>query len=100
MSQPVKVKLSTPVQWLQGTVVEELTLTPRVRDLKNFKMTTLPGGGMVIEPYALASVGLRMAGMPEAFLDKMSIADMNEVASVVLGFLNQPPRTGDTPSPS
>jgi hypothetical protein len=99
VSAPVTVKLSEPVAWLQGVTVDVLTLVPRTRDLKNFKVTTAPGGGMVIEPYALAVVGLRMAGMPEAFLDKMCIADMNEVAGVVLGFLNQSPRTGEEPSP-
>lgn len=83
--------------------VTELALVGNGRALRDL---TVPLGAegemklMMIKPYELAAVGLRMAGVAgdRAFLDQMDARDMWEVAQTVLGFIMGGPQIGSTPS--
>lgn len=100
MSASVTVKLSAPVQFGKDSdPVTELVLKPTPRAFKDFSLPMTADNGVLFQPYALALVGLKLAGIAggPAFLDKMSISDMNEVAREVMGFLNPDPMTGNTP---
>lgn len=85
----VEVKLRRPLEVL-GESVEVLRLRPSVRAFRNFALP-MKGDGedatIMFEPYAMARVGLKMAGQPDQLLDKLHPSDMWEVASAVLGFI-------------
>jgi hypothetical protein len=101
MIKPVTVTLHEPVQF-GSELVSELVLRPLARAFKDVKMgiPTSGSGSLEYEPYALAAVGCRMAGRPDAFVNQLSIPDMNEIAAVVLSFFEPPPKTGISPSQS
>ena len=98
MSEAVVVKLRTPVQFGEE-MIEELTLKPNSQAFRNFGLPMKEDGTIVFQPYALARVGVRMAGQPNAVLDKLDPADMWEVAQRVLGFTVPGLETGSAASP-
>ena len=87
-SKPVSMKLRTPVEWGKDQTIDELTLKPTARAFKEMTLAVDPNTGKVdYQPYALALVGIRMAGHPPAVLDRMDHRDMLELSQLVFGFL-------------
>lgn len=80
------LKLRDPVQF-GSELIEELVFKPSARAFKEFSLPMDQRGKIDYQPYALAQVGIKMAGHPAAVVDKLSVRDMNEVAQAVLGFL-------------
>lgn len=96
----VTVKLSEPIAWGKDEVVEELVLKPTSRAFREFSLPMSGDGKLDYQPYSCAKVGVRMAGKPDAFVDKLSVSDMLEVAQVVIGFFGgSTAKTGSEPSP-
>lgn len=87
------VKLRVPVE-LGSEVVEELVIRPTVRAFRGFSLTVTGDGGMVLDLYELARLGVMMAGHPAVLLEKLDVADMREVAQAVAGFLMPGPKAG------
>lgn len=89
------IALRVPVQLgEQGELVRELTLKPSARAFRDFSMPLKDDGTILFQPYALAAVGVKLAGQPPAFLDRMDPADMVEVAQAVMGFIGAGLGTG------
>lgn len=97
------VKLRTPVQFgRDAEPVTELELRATGRALRDL---TVPMGAdgalqvMLVKPYDLALVGLRMAGVAgdKAFADQMDPRDIWEVSQEVLGFTVGGRTTGSAP---
>lgn len=89
----VTIRLLEPIEFGKDTI-EEMTLKPTARSFKEFSLPVKEDGTMLYEPYKLASVGVRMAGHPNAVADKLGIDDMNEIAQAVLSFLGRGLKTG------
>lgn len=83
---PVVVKLCAPVQFGKDRITE-LVLKPNARAFKDLTLPMTQEGKVDYQPYPLAACGVRMAGHPNAVLDKLHPRDLNEVAQAVLGFL-------------
>ncbi len=64
----------------------ELVLKPTARAFNGFSITAKQDGSVVYEPYALAKIGMSMAGHAPGFVDKLDVRDMNAVAQLVLSF--------------
>lgn len=99
----VTITLRAPVQVGKNSEpVTELALVGTGRALRDL---TVPLGAdgdlkiMMIKPYELCAVGLRMAGVSgdRAFLDQMDARDVWEVGQAVLGFIMDGPQTGNMP---
>lgn len=84
---PITIKLEVPVI-LGEENVEQLVLKPTARAFKELSVPMSGDGKMFYEPYALANVGVRMAGQTTALVDKLDPADMSAIAQAVLGFLS------------
>jgi hypothetical protein len=87
MAAPVIIKLTEPVEF-GSTMIETLELKPTGRAMRGL---TLPmeKGKLDYQPWPLAVVGLKMAGhvaTAETIADRLSPADLTEVANTVLGF--------------
>jgi hypothetical protein len=94
---PVTIKLREPVQFgKKSEPVTELVLKPTARACRDLTLPMTGEGKIDYQPYKLALAGLGMAGVAggAAFVDLMHVADMNEVALAVMGFLNPAPTTG------
>src|SRR5690242_7316417 len=81
-----EVKLKHPIQFGED-MVETLTIKPTARAFRDFGLPMQQDGTIIFQPYPLAGVGIRMAGRPNALLDRMHPEDMWEVAQVALGFI-------------
>lgn len=96
----VTIKLREPVQFGRDSEpVTELELRPNGRAMRDLQVKMGQDGSlqlMVVEPYALCRVGLRMAGIAgdQAFVDKMDPRDIWEVAQEVVGFFMAARPTG------
>ncbi len=84
-SSTTTIKLLDPVQFGEE-LIEELLIKPTARACKDFSLPMSAEGSLVYQPYALAAVGVKMAGRPPALLDKMSVRDMNTLGLAVLSF--------------
>ena len=95
----VTVQLKHPVA-LGSETIEELILKPNMRLFKDVSLE-IGNGTMKFNPYALACVGVQLAGRPAAtaLVDKMHPSDAMEVAQAVIGFLSPAQTTGSEPSP-
>jgi hypothetical protein len=91
--EPVTVTLNYPIQFGQE-LVEELTIRATAKAFRNFEVQGTQDGRMVFKPYELAILGLAMAGKPRAMVDLMDPSDMQEVATIVLGFIENGRATG------
>lgn len=80
------VKLSDPVQFGKDELVEELVVKPTARAFREFSLPMKEDGTILWQPYTLATVGVKMAGHPPAFVDKLSVRDMVALSHVVMGF--------------
>jgi hypothetical protein len=83
---PVTIKLLDPFQWGDSETVAELTLTPTPRAFKDVGLLMKADGSILFQPYPLAQVGMKLAGRPSVAVDKLSVRDMNALATAVLGF--------------
>jgi hypothetical protein len=84
----VTVKLTEPIEFGKDTVIEELVVRPTARAFREFSLPMKEDGTVLYQPYALAAVGVKMAGQPNAIVDKLSVKDMSALAQVVMGFLS------------
>ncbi len=97
MSRSVTVKLRVPVEFgKDAAAIEELVLKPTARAFKEFSLPMKEDGTILFEPYKLASVGVRMAGLPNAVVDKLDVEDMVEIAQEVMTFFAPSQTTGNT----
>lgn len=98
---PSSYRLRFPVQF-GSERIEELTLKANGRAMQGFKVQFQAKGddegGVVLEPYRFAELGLRLAGKPRAILDMMHPCDQFGLGTVTLGFFTHGPPTGKTPS--
>ena len=98
MAAPVTIKLSTPVQFGKDSEpIAELVLKPTARAFRELTLPIKDDGTVLFQPYELAKIGLKLAGQPAPVLDLMDVADMMEVATAVMGFLDPSRRTGTGP---
>ncbi len=84
-SGPTKLKLREPIHFGKD-LIEELTVKPTSRAFKEYALPMKDDGTIMFQPYTLASVGVRMAGHPNALVDKLSVGDMMALARVVMSF--------------
>jgi hypothetical protein len=89
-------RLEHPVKWGEK-VIEELKLHPNGKALRDVKLT-ISDGAIVVEPYKLAELGLRLANQPRPVLDLMHPADQTGLGMLALGFIMPGLGTGLTPS--
>jgi hypothetical protein len=98
------IKLRRPVQFgRDAEPVTELELKATGRALRDLVVPMGAEGDlrmMMVKPYDLCLVGLRMAGVAgdKAFVDQMDPRDIWEVGQAVLGFTMDAPTSGSTPS--
>ncbi len=92
----VTLKLKSPIEFGK-TTLEELVVVPTPRAYKGFSLSMTPEGKIDYQPYELATIGMRMAGQSSGAVDKMSIADMNALAQLVLSFFGESPTAGSEP---
>jgi hypothetical protein len=88
------VKLREPVELGEDKVVELTFRKPQAGDMRRFPA----GPGATIGDYLdLAS---SLSGQPKAVIDRLSIADMQDVVELIDGFGQGGRGTGTAPSPS
>ena len=98
MAASVTIRLSTPVQFGNDSEpISELVLKPTARAFRELTLPIKDDGTVLFQPYELAKIGLKLAGQPAPVLDLMDVADMMEVATAVMGFLDPSRRTGTGP---
>jgi hypothetical protein len=81
-------------------VIEELVLKPNSRAFKDYELPMREDGTVLFQPYALAVVGLKMAGHiagAAQIVDRLCVADMMAVSHAVMGFFGPGLTTGSTP---
>lgn len=99
------VELVTPVQFgRDAEAVTRLELKPSGRALRELVVPMSVDSGaqlVMVKPYELTLIGLRMAGIAgdKAFADLMDPRDIWEVAQQVMGFILAGPKGGKEPSP-
>lgn len=87
-SEPMTVRLRKPIPH-GSQPIEELTLKPTSRAFKDFSLPMTAELKIDYQPYALALVGLKMAGYvvdSSKLIDRMDPKDMVELSQAVLGF--------------
>lgn len=95
--EPVKYTLEYPVQF-GSELVTELTLTPSAGAFRGFKMTADAAGGRIdFDPHAAAVVGVRMAGRPDVFADKLDPSDMMALGGLAQSFFASGRQTQTSP---
>ena len=87
------VKLSSPIEF-GGETIEELEIVESCEAFKDFEMKLTGEGEIFYNPHKMAIIGLKMAGKSSALMKKLSVADMNRIASVVTAFLEPGQETG------
>lgn len=88
-------RLAYPVE-VAGRTISELTLTPKARAFKGFKMRAAADGSTDWEPYAAAEVAIRMAGESTPVLDALHPYDVSELGKLAMSFFASGPLTGKT----
>ncbi len=88
------VTLEYPFEWTKGETISEIKL-PRpkafhVRGI-NFKKIEDQDADEILKFVQ------RLSGHPPKFVDKIDIMDIQKIATVVSGFLDSGPETGQTP---
>lgn len=94
MADPVTVKLKTPIQF-GSQLIEELSF--RAPTGKDFRRLPIVSGLELDTVLVLAG---RISGQPDAVIDKLTGDDLEEVISLVSGFMPGSQQTGKTPLPS
>jgi hypothetical protein len=84
--------LRKPIPFGKDTVISELRLMVSARAFKEFSLPMKEDGTIMFQPYALAVVGIKMAGQPAAIADKLDVRDMMELATAVMGFIGTGPK--------
>ena len=88
----VTVTLSEPIQWGSETIKELKIPTPKAKHIRGLKMSD---GMSSDEMLTLLS---RLTNMTDGQIDELSITDVLTVSEVLSDFLEDTPKTGNTPS--
>lgn len=89
MSEPVTVKLKSPVR-LGSQVVDELVIRrPKAKDFRRFPAEPNTGD--------LLDLAGQLCGQPRPVMDELDLEDFTEVMRIVGGFMPGGPGTGPTP---
>jgi hypothetical protein len=90
--------LKYPIDWPTGKI-ETIELKPNGKAMQGFSLATTGDGGVVLDHYKQAELGLRLGGLPRAVVDQMHPADITGLGGLALLFINGGLRTGKPPSP-
>lgn len=91
MTSSTKVTLHEPIQFGEQTITELTIRKPKAKDFRALPLDMKMGD-------ILDLVG-RLTGQPKAVIDELGIEDLQEVSSLVEGFVPGGRATGHTPSP-
>lgn len=94
MSEPVTVKLKTPVEFGSQTVAELTFRRGKFVDLKGVN------AGPAASTEEIILVASRLSGQPVGVIERLDEDDVGEVFLVVMGFFARCLTTGKSPSAS
>lgn len=75
-------------------MVQELDLKWSPAAFRDYALPMREDGTILFQPYALAEIGVKLAGKPRIMVDKLGPEDFMELAQKVMSFFGTGPTTG------
>lgn len=89
------IKLKTPITFGSQTIEELVFRRPKGKDFIGIELK-IGSDGLVLDFSSILRLSGRLCGQPDAVMGEIDVADFQEVAGVVMGFIMPSLAIGET----